>query len=217
MEIFAGSGRVANTWRRRGGSALAVDARHGPREDVLDPRVGQGILRAIGRHLVDAVWLVGRPGPLRTLEHISGVPAALACEADRARIVSGNQNMSFSATCIAACLRHGAPVAIENPASTRLWHVSPIVSLVQLPSADSVVTDMCQHGASYGKRTRVVMWNACWPHGWAPTCASSSGRCTRTGTPREMLRGSAGGETRTASAATYPLEFATKAAAVLWH
>lgn len=231
LEIFAGSGRVADAWRRRGGSALAIDVRHRAHEDVLDYRVRQGILRAIARQRADAVWLgtpcsswslarrgrAGRPGgPLRTLEHLGGVPAARAHESDRARILGGDRTLAFSADCIASCVRHRVPVAIENPASSRLWHASRLSSLLLHPSADSVVTDMCQHGATYRKRTRVVSWHASWPHGWAPTCVSS-GRCTRTGAPHEMLRGSTEGATRTSSAAVYPMKFTAEAAAVLWN
>lgn len=232
LEIFSGSGRVADAWRRRGGVAGAIDLRHGQHEDVRRRSVRQDILGSIRRRLVDAVWLgtpcsswslarrgrAGRPGgPLRTLESLHGVPRRLAPDADRKKILEGDQTMLFSAQCIDACIAQSIPVALENPASSRLWHAAPVASLVQLSDAQSVLMDMCQHGTSYRKRTRVVTWVARWPPGWAPMCGSSAASA-RAQRPHELLRGAARGarEPRTAHAAAYPESFARKAATVLW-
>eukprot|EP00969_Alexandrium_andersonii_P362155 15459086-Alexandrium_andersonii.AAC.1 len=65
--------------------------------------------------------------------------------------------MWFSCRMLRVALSLGLPSAIENPASSRIWHEPPLARLVADASAHAV-TEFCQQGSPYRKRTKVVLW-----------------------------------------------------------
>jgi len=163
----------------------------------------------------------GRPGspggPLRTVECIWGVPEALARPKDAAKIEVGNRTMRMSARLLAAAIRRGIPCAIENPASSRIWHAPPIAQLALREDTCCHVLDFCQFGSRHRKRTRLLSWHTGMRSELFRMCTGRKGRCSCTGKFHVILQGTDKGTslTRTALASPYPKSFAAAAARLL--
>ena len=128
----------------------------------------------------------------------------------------GNATAAAGLDIAEAADRAGHIWIIENPHSSRLWLHPRMKRLMDRPSTMQVVTDYCQWGQPWRKRTRLLIGNAC-----AEDLIKLERRCTgrgicsRTGRPHAHLEGSTNGVRRTLIAMTYPERFAHAIASIL--
>lgn len=94
------------------------------------------------------------PPPIRTNEHIWGLPHLSDC--DQNKINKGNLMLKFSAYIFRLCIRRKVAVALENPHSSMLWQTPQMKYLLQHREVDSDYTDFCQEGCLFRKRTRIM-------------------------------------------------------------
>ena len=232
LELFAGSGRVAAQWRSAGLAGVAVDVADDSRLDLTHPVVLARIVAWLESGRVAAVWL-GTPcsswslarrgragrrgGPLRKVgKFILGHPDVLGCPDDEAKIKLGNDVLRSTVAIIWACAKNKIPVALENPAQSRLWHGPGMAELRQHVACREVALDFCAYGAAWRKPTRVLTWRCGSLESLQRRCKGSGGLCGRTKRPRIILQGRLqSGQLRTSAASPYPRGFAMAAAQVL--
>ena len=201
-----------------------------PREDITLPGVSTLLLSWIRQRRVRALWLgtpcgswslarrghPGAPGgPLRSREFIYGLEESLSRPIDAAKIRAGNITMWFSCQLIRAAKRMHVPIGIENPASSRIWHAPPMAHLLKSANVQAI-TDFCQHGTAYRKRTQVYVWGGVDQDALHLKC-SGRGKCSRTGRPHLILQGvdPVSRRLRTELANPYPKSFARACALAL--
>ena len=232
LELFAGSGRVAAAWRSAGLASVHVDIADDPRLDLTHPAVIARIKAWLAEGRVAAVWL-GTPcsswslarrgragrrgGPLRKVgKFIMGHPESLLRPDDEAKIKLGNDVLRSTVDIIRACIDSAIPVALENPAASRLWHGPGLVELRQHAACRGARLDFCAYGAAWRKPTKVLTWH-CGPlESLQRRCKGHGGVCGRTSRPHTVLQGrSETGQMHTSAASPYPREFAIAAAQAL--
>ena len=209
---------------------LSFEIRAGPQFDLLNPRVEKIITGWITSGCVAGVWL-GTPcssfsrarhgpegsawGPIRSVARVWGLPNL--SHRDQAKIRLGNACAKFSCRVIALCNSLHVPVMLENPRTSMLWKIPPLLRLLRAPSCVMNTTDFCQHGTRWRKRTGVAAWNV----GQIPSlnrrCTGRKGLCSRTGRHHIILKGTdkASGLLWTVLAEPYPPHFAAAAANAL--
>lgn len=213
-------------------AGVAVDIGDDPRLDLTHPAVLARIVAWLTSGRVAAVWL-GTPcsswslarrgragrrgGPLRKVgKFILGHPDSLGRPDDEAKIKLGNDVLRSTVAIIRACAANAIPVALENPAASRLWHGPGMAELRRHVACREVRVDFCAFGAAWRKPTRVLTWH-CGPlECLQRRCKGRGGLCGRTKRPHIILQGrSKSGQLRTSAASPYPREFAMAAAQVL--
>ncbi len=115
--------------------------------------------------------------------------------------------MSFSAGILACCRRLVIPAALENPAGSRLWLCAPMLTARAWQASREIVTDYCQFGEAWRKRTRILSIFV--DLSGAERHCRGKGICTATGQPHETLEtlsGCRGKVFRTSLAEPYPLQ-----------
>ena len=122
-------------------------------------------------------------GP-RNKEYIYGIPGL--GEADTHRVSFGDRTMLFTCSIIRVCRALKIPCCPENPSSSYAWSAPPLNKLAQ--QGHQAVSDFCQYGKPWRKRTRVAAWNV------EPSlmpCKKCTGRgtCSRTAKPHIILTG----------------------------
>ena len=146
-----------------------------------------------------------------------GLPEALSRPKDAAKIKNGNATMAISAKLLRAAARAGAPAVIENPCSSRIWHAPAMRRISLLPTWQATVTDFCQHGTPYRKRTKLWCWNTAVPDSLKKMCSGRHGMCSRSLRPHTILEGvdPVTKRLRTLQANPYPLSFAQGGASMM--
>eukprot|EP00972_Heterocapsa_arctica_P011045 1618062-Heterocapsa_arctica.AAC.1 len=86
--------------------------------------------------------------------------------------------MRFTLQIIRRCVDLGVPVCLENPAASMMWQLPPLQKLASHVACRPYVTDFCQHGAAWRKRTLVMSWH-CVHISYPPTRQALRGK-TRT-------------------------------------
>jgi hypothetical protein len=147
----------------------------------------------------------GPPPPLRSRELPWGLPGL--CEKDVERLRVGNLLARFTIRYALLCLEFKVPFMIENPLTSRLWVLPPMIKLLKQPGVQVVVVDFCQFGTRWRKSTKLVFGNV-------PEAAledlklrrcGGRGVCSRTGKPHLVLSGTApNGKFWTLIAQPYP-------------
>ena len=102
----------------------------------------------------------------------------------------------------------------ENPASSMAW-LEPSMQRLMIRCSSDTTVDLCQCGAAWRKRTRLVAWNCMLPpQSLQALCHGLKGICDRTGRPHLILRGKdpCTGADRTKIAQAYPVQFAKEVA-----
>ena len=171
LDFFSGSGHLWKALRAQLGHAATVveiDFLHGPQFDLTKRSLQRFVANLIKKHRVIMVWLGtpcttwsrarrgggSGPPPIRTNEHIWGLPHLSDC--DQNKINKGNLMLKFSAYIFRLCIRHKVAVALENPHSSMLWQTPQMKYLLQHREVDSDYTDFCQEGCLFRKRTRIM-------------------------------------------------------------
>merc|ERR1712194_394084 len=156
LDIFSGAKGIAQALRTLGCGCVPLEVSDETWQDVTHSALQQQVLSFICRGLCAGIWLAtpcatwstarwGQPGspggPLRSAASPWGHPAALARSLDREKIELGNRTAKFTLKIIRAAIKHHTPVAVENPAASRLWQILRDEGLFQVGT--SMVTDPC--------------------------------------------------------------------------
>ena len=168
LDLFYYDGGISKKLRARGYGCVSVDISIDSRFDLCDPELFKIIEGWIRSNCIHGIWLatpcpswsrarhgpVGSSwGPLRNKSNLFGIPGL--CSHDRQKIQLGNSTMRFTARIIQLCHNFGIPCCFENPACSMIWDIPPIRRVCGFDSSRSFVTDFCQHGSRWRKRTRV--------------------------------------------------------------
>ena len=201
--MFAGHQGITKSIFSHGFGCVAVDSDTDPRYDLTDNSILKLIEGWIRGGCISSIWL-GTPyatwsrarrgpknsgwGPLRSSEHIYGFPDLP--EPQRAKVRVGNSTMKATARIIRCAVSCGVPVFLENPVSSMLWNSPPINRLSKLRSCRCFVTDFCQHGARWRKRTKVLSWHSQPSPQLEVKCCGRNGVCSLTHKHHIILSGS---------------------------
>ena len=90
------------------------------------------------------------PKPLRTPDHMEGVPGLSS--SDKARLDVSSQLMSRAAELAHATFKAGGHYTFENPANSMIWDEPAVRLLLQKSSADVIIVSACAYGWDIYKR-----------------------------------------------------------------
>jgi len=226
LELFAGEGHTAKYASLRGRLAVCIDIRHGEQHDLSKRPLQQAIRGWIAAGWVQAVHMgvicsswsrarcaPGGPPPLRSAEHLMGLPVGLLRhESETWKINLGNNTMKFCVSVAWTCLIHMIPFTIENPSTSMIWITKSMQALTRRRAVRVIDTDFCQWGMPWQKRTR-FLGAFCDLSGLAKRCAKHNGLCSRSKAPHQKLQGvNADGIFRTKIAEPYPRRLAKQLA-----
>jgi hypothetical protein len=198
--------------------------------DLLSRSVVKLLLGWINSGCIAGVWLAtpctswsrARHGPPQSgwctfcsNQHIMGLPNLKPRDVDK--IALGNRTMLVAARIIRLCISCHVPCFFENPSSSMIWLAGPIKYLCSRPSHILNLTDFCQHGARWRKRTRISAWNTSPAPKLNMICKGHHGICSRSNKHHIVLTGSdpISKQLWTHIAQPYPAAFATAAADAL--
>ena len=232
LDIFSGDQGISREIQKRGEQVISIDTCDDSRLDITDPSVVGVVLGWINSGCIKGIWLatpctswsrarhgpVGSSwGPLRTNQFLFGIPGLDIN--DRTKIRLGNSTMNSTVRIIRAAVRCQIPVFLENPATSMLWKVPKIERLCALTCCRFFLTDFCQHGARWRKRTRVAAWHGQPCPQLSLLCSGRGGICSRNHKHHIVLKGQ-DPKTRqlwTHLAQPYPKQFASVGGLALIH
>jgi len=172
LEIFAGAAGLTQAISARGMQVLApieIEPNQFVIESVnfLDPKVFQHIELLIDRGVISFIHFGtpcssfsvarkndGGPPPLRDAVHLWGLPGL--SPKDHEKVLLGNKFMELTARLARHCSAPGVAWSIENPASSFLWAIPPMVDLQQSLGVKLFWLDMCRFGSKHKKPTAVL-------------------------------------------------------------
>jgi hypothetical protein len=197
-DLFSGEGGISAKLATAGFPARQWDTRLGTRGDLTKRSVLRQLLRDIreGRCLGGVLGTPctsfslarDRAGLIRTKDSPWGLPNL--SEKDQAKVDEGNATLRASLKIIMAFQDLELPWILENPNSSRLWHCDGVKAVAALDSSEKVVTDYCQFGKPWRKRTRFLCGNIDTAElGRLRQKCMGRGRCSRTGKPHMHLEG----------------------------
>ena len=217
LDMFAGCGKVASAVERFGDwGAARIDTASATPLDLTDKRVlktlqswiQQGIVSAMHFAFPCTTWSHARRPALRRQNSLRGRDDLSA--ADRAKVQVGNATVDATIYLVKLCIQYGLPATVENPSTSMAWQLPFFAAERRSGRCQDIMTDFCQHGARWRKRTRFLAWNL--PTAPPLMCRLCSGRgvCSRTSLPHIMLRGCVPGPSLpwTLRAQPYPAELA---------
>ena len=152
---------------------------------------------------------------MRDCSHPGGLPQLSS--RDAAKVRTGNRLFHVSYRVIELRIRLPAPVFLENPGASIVWLMPRLRRLASLCCSRVFVTDFCQHGARWRKRTRIQGWHCADHPALHVCCRGRSGLCSRTGLRHIVLSGTDPRSKRlwTSIAQPYPGPFCAQGALLL--
>ena len=200
VEVFAGSGHLAEAHAKQGFHVVCWDINLGPQYDltVLSAR---NRLRRLIHHACTVHFglpcntfsLARRapkdskmPSPLRSAEFPMGLPDL--SEADQAKVDAGNMLLRFTVSCYRHLFNRGIACTIENPQSSRVWKTALMLNLSRLGVV--LTFTFCAFGTRWKKATSVLA--LCFPelHDLSSHRCQPKGRiCSYTQCPHLHLDG----------------------------
>jgi hypothetical protein len=142
------------------------------------------------------------PGPLRTDQHLWGLPGLGSSDARKLR--QGNQLFLFSLRILRLCDQLRIPFVIENPLTSMAWEVPAMKSFISDSKASECDLDFCMFGEAWKKPTKLV-YKYLNLEQFSRRCSSTSHVCSQTGVPHIPLKGfAANGKFMTLIAQPYP-------------
>jgi hypothetical protein len=202
LDLFAGVQGISTHLKNVGCACLHFEVTLGPEYDLCNSKVRQLIRGWISSSCVAAVWLAtpctswsrarhgpanSSWGPIRDNNFIYGLPNV--SEKDKQKLRMGNATMRCTAQFIRTCIQNRVPVFLENPAHSMIWMAPEIKKCCTHMSHRSFITDFCQHGARWRKRTRISAWYAQPCSVMNLTCSGRKGLCSHTLKPHIILQG----------------------------
>lgn len=220
LEIFSGTARITDRLNFHNIPTFPIDICLFPSHNVLHVDVEHTIVHWIQQRRIAFIWLgmpctsfsqarklddVG-PGPLRDYDNLFGFPWLSA--GDRFKVEQGNQLLRFSIRILELCQQYSIPYALENPATSYIWYMPPMLKFRRKYDPGLVIFDFCQYGEDWKKPTAVVgnFWNL---HTLNKRCTGTFKCCSATHRPHVPLAGlSTCGIFRTLLAQPYPWKLA---------
>ena len=96
----------------------------------------------------------GGPPPLRDRHHLWGLPGLRP--QDQKKVTMGTDFMFFTQRMATLCHKFGVLWSVENPASSFIWVMPPILDLAQLPNVQTITLDMCRFASVHKKPTSIM-------------------------------------------------------------
>ena len=230
VEIFSGTGRLADTVRTTGVAAYEFDLTpKGGRKNLLKNKVLHEIMELIKNPNCVGVWFGfpcgtfssarrhdGGPPPLRghNSKDIWGLPHLVGKEL--ARVRSANKLLQRMHTMMREMMRRRVPFYLENPQPSKLRSHLFTKKWVEHPDSCKVDFDYCQFDTTWKKATSVLAFgnkkfNQSIRFKCKTTYDGGKSICSRTGKHHELLSGfNAGadkGQYKTNKACPYPQPF----------
>ena len=199
-DFFAGSGRVSRAIRKAGFSAREWEILKGPDGDLTRPCVMKSIKFDIDKgRIVSAMFAPpcssfsparDRTRVIRSRDFPYGLPNLPAHE--QSKVETGNSCVRSALKIISWLDKRGIPWILENPRSSKMWYLPEMIRLLQSSHVRDVVTDFCQYGTIWRKRTRFICGNICEDdlQRFNRLCHGPPGYCSRTGQKHFQLTGS---------------------------
>jgi hypothetical protein len=172
LEIFAGEAGLSQAISARGIPTLPpieIEAGDFVQQsvDVLDPAVQAHLRLVIEAKVIFYIFFCapcssfsiarkndGGPPPLRDRHHLWGLPG-LRPQVQK-KVAMGTEFMLFTQRMATLCHKFGVLWSVENPASSFLWVMPPILDLAQLPNVQKITLDMCRFGSVHKKPTSIL-------------------------------------------------------------
>jgi hypothetical protein len=167
LDIFAGTGGVAKACLKYYRNAFIIDTSWSESLDACSTTFLGHFRRAAEQGELAGVMFatpcssfslaVSRSGKaLRSISHPRGLPIPMTAK-ETARIQAGNHALDATIKMIRCCNRHGIPFALENPASSYMWHDSALQAVLR--HAYIACLDQCAFKARWRKHTKVAFGN----------------------------------------------------------
>ena len=165
VELFSGSSRPLSTaFLQAGASVMSLDILRSATHDLTKDSVFELLLRLAFSGAISLLHasppcrdysrckLRKGPGPkpLRTPEHMEGVPGLSS--PDKARLEISSQLMSRAVELAHATFKAGGHYTFENPANSMIWDEPAVRLLLQKSSADVIIVSACAYGWDIYKR-----------------------------------------------------------------
>ena len=207
LDLFSGVGRVAAHLRRAEGHVEEVDIVHGSDHDITRPSVCRKLCKRIRQGRYDAAMVAApctsftvaraRTCIIRTKAQPWGLAdRSLFSANDLASLENGNKIMKAVVKILNALTQALVPWILENPRSSRMWHLPEVDRLMRSKHAAFATGYFCQYGTRWRKRTGYLCMH-CNPSTaeslLGRRCSGSKGMCSRSGERHMLLQGSGAG------------------------
>ena len=200
-DVFSGDGGVSKAIRCLGFNAKEIEILHGTDSDLTRPVVRHRLKQDSKNNNLIAVMFAppcssfsparDRTSVIRTKQQPWGIDAHLLNAKDTVKVSVGNKCFSATFDVIRSLDLHRTPWILENPHASKCWYLPQLITLAGRPHVQTIVTDFCQFGTQWRKRTRFLCGNmdSIDLHRLQHTC-TNSGICNRTGKQHFQLIGS---------------------------
>ena len=199
-DLFSGNGGVALACRKLGFATAEWDIRHGHQCDLTCRKVLRKLRLDIKSGRVLAAMLAppcnsfsvarDRMKVIRTRDFPWGLPAGELTVSELEKVKLGNACFKSCFSIIRLLDRYRIPWILENPATSKCWSLPFFQSISVQPHIHVVITDFCQYGTPWRKRTRFVCGNILLDDLHRVTHMCSHGKlCSATGKPHFQLTG----------------------------
>ena len=200
LEIFAGTARLSSALEKAGERCFPIDICLFPSHNVLSQDVERSIVHFIQQDRIKFIWFgmpcttfsrarrsdgIG-PGPLRTNEHIWGLPGLTP--SDQYKLRQGNRMFLFTLRLMKLCDKQRVPFVVENPFSSMAWDVPAMRRFIHDAGCLECNLDFCMYGEKWKKPTKLI-YKFLRLDSLENRCASSNHICSRTGRPHVPLTG----------------------------
>ena len=168
-DFFAGVGGVAKACRQLGYRTKEWEITRGKSFDLTKNSVLRQIRQDIQNLLLLGAMLAppcssfsvarDRTAVIRSRMYPWGLPACQLSEKDQERVALGNQCFKAALKIISWLDAFRIPWILENPATSKCWFLPPLQKLASCPHVCTVITDFCQYGCPWRKRTKLLCGN----------------------------------------------------------
>ena len=175
--IFSGrsrSGDLSHQLARLGWLVCSLDTQSPVPTDILDDAIWDDVSSNIRDGYFDALWLgtpcgtfsplrekPPGPRPLRSKEHIEGLPQDQLTEGEIKQLKTANVLVKRTYTAAAYQNRAKKPWGVENPKhpddKPQLWQMPLMQALAKLRNVEAVDFDQCRTGLGTTKPTRMLV------------------------------------------------------------
>ena len=125
---------------------------------LADIRAGRAVAGMLAPPCSSFSCARDRTAVIRTREEPWGVSGEVSVK-DIERLRIGNSTARSAITIAKAFHKAGRPWVLENPHSSKIWWLPPMVRLAALDKVETVVTDFCMFGRPWRKRTLLLCGN----------------------------------------------------------